>query len=59
MVGWALGCFDGSEKVDFIEFQVMLDYWNPKGGTSLPRKLPNRRIVAVGFWRLALLRRPK
>ena len=59
-IGWAQGNFNTDDTVDFLDFQKLLDYWNPGGwhitGSQVPEPA-TLSLLALGG--LALLRRSR
>jgi len=38
--GWASGDWNGDGVVDFMDFQMLLNYWNPAGENYAPSQAP-------------------
>ena len=54
------GDFNGDYTVDFLDFQKLLDYWNPGGWNFAPAQTPepaSLSLILLGG--LALLRRSR
>jgi len=46
-IGWAQGDYNGDGVVDFLDFQILLNYWNPSGWNFAPSQTPEPATLSL------------